>query len=892
MSNVKVFTYMSPNDPVIQEVCSQDNILHICATTSLTGAMVNCFGEKGNVISAKWFTDAVLGDWMAPSVKFKQFMYLSELVRKGSIDNPGDSAAKQALRRNKADVLLTIRMLAELGIIPADLRESARTRYERELSLVWEQLEKKDQQEKYFKSFTRLKTFHQALKRPYVFKNMVNARLLEKYSKDKESGIGVRVHPENLHINQTVVLHGFYFLTPIQQLIFQALKQAETDIVFLQFYNPKYIHTFSFLKDVLGEDNGWASADQWNISMFNDERSDGIADYLASHFEERVQDGKSNSNRINQTGYSHLYKWMQDFKKDTIEKEKDEKDLSVNHLTAAGERIQQRLQEFFPEEHLSKRSFLSYPIGQYLLHLHKIWNQETKQQQVDIITLQECFLSPWLYVEDQVTGERKNASEFLHDLQRLADFFPRSMAMQEWITHLEQLIGNIQEGPFLAREFDVLPNQTRFIDEIKNPLKKIGPYSIESADLKDIKKILQLMNSHIELLFQKDNEYFTLPEYFSLLQEIMNGSLNMQDLQDHEEELIKKLTEVYQYNQNRPAERSYHIEDISEAVHCLLASSLDEPEDKEIRLQRKLIRLRSFAEIDGVIFDSKDIHVSGLDDFSFPNPSSPLPWPLTIKTAEHLCLKTPHMKAMLLRENHKEVIPRYLFFVLLSGTQHITLSWFKEWGGKQGLGPSIYLKLVEGVCTASSEACAVKIQVPDESSEFLKDNTAVYGQELNHYSDYALSELNLCKRRFFYSYVVQPYSVYRSDFHFGFLHSSLYKLVSQFSTDPALMMKQVFPHWTDFKREAKIASAVRFNRPSVLSETFEYAEMEYQALSGLKYLVNPANSSEGWKRAWKNEGYRLTDSHFDLLKADPGPNCKYCPHEEFCPAAQYAVDDE
>lgn len=888
MSKVKVVTYTSPNDPVIQEVCSQDNILHICATASLTEAMVNRFREKGNVIAAKWFTDAVLGNWMASSVKFEQYMYLSELVRKGSADNPDDPPVKQALRRNKADALLTIRMLAELGVKPADLRESAQTRYEYELSQVWEQLEHKDKKTKFFR---KLDTLHFALKRPYAFRTMVNERLREKYRRDTESELKMQVRSESLHINQTIVLHGFYFLTPIQQLIFQALKQAKTEIVFLQFYNPKYMHTFSFLKDVLGQENGWVPADDWHISMFKDKQSDGTADYFGSFFEVHVPAVKPNSIRISQTGYSHFYNWMQDFKKDTVEKESDEKKLPVNHLTVAGENILQRLQEFFPEEHLSKRSLLSYPIGQYMMHLHKIWNQEIKQQQVDIITLQECFLSPWLYVEDAVTGERKYASEYLHDLHMLEDFFPRNMTMQEWIANLKELIENLREGPFLVREFDISSNHVRFIDEIKNPIKKIGPYSVVSANLEDIKKILELMNKHVEQLFRIDNEHFTLPEYFSLLQEIMNGSLNMKDLQEHEESLIKKLAEVFQYNQNRTDERPYHIEDIAEAVHVLLAGSLDKPEDEERRRKSKLIRLRSFTEIDGVIFEDKNIHVSGLDEFSFPNQSSTLPWPLTIRTAEKLCLKTPHIKAMLLRENHKEVIPRFLFFLLLSGKQYIMLSWFKEWGGKLGLKPSIYLKLIENVCTLG-KGYANQIYLPEESSELVKNDAVAYERELSHYSDYALSELNLCQRRFFYSYVVRPYSVYQSDFHFGFLYSNLYKLVSQFGTDPDFMMKQVFPHWTDFKREAKTASAVRFNNPPVLSEIFEYAGMEYQALSGLKYLVNPRNSSEGWKKAWGNEGYTLTESHFDFLKAEPGTNCRYCPHEEFCPSALYAVDDE
>ncbi|OIK09733.1 hypothetical protein [Bacillus sp. MUM 13] len=889
MSNVKVLTYASPNDPIIQDVCFNDNILHICATASLTEAMVNRFKEKQNVIAAKWFTDAILGNWMASSVKLEQYMYLSELVRKGSADNPDDNPVNQAVRRNKADVLLTIRMLAELGIKPSDLRECAQTKNEQVLSQVWEQLEKKDEQTKYFK---RLDWFHFALKRqrPNSFRNMINERLMEKYRWDKEHQPEIRVNPVNLHVNQTIVLHGFYFLTPIQQLIFQGLKQAGTDIIFLQFYNSKFPGTFSFLKNILGEDNDWVSEDKWHVSAFRDEQSDLSADFLASLFEPNVHIQKPASNRISQIRYKNLYQWMQVFKNDTIDKN-TAGETSVNHLTAAGENIQQRLQEFFPDESLSKRNFLSYPIGQYIMHLHKIWNQETKEQMVDINTLKECFLSPWLYVKESAAGEKKYASDYLHYLEMIKDFFPQSMTLKKWIENLDLLIKNIQDGPFLSHDLNSLPEHARFIDEIKNPIKKIGPYSIKKEDLEHIKTILELMNGHVKQLFREDKVFFTLLEYYNLLQKIWMGSLRIEDLQNHEKKLIKKLEEVFQYNRNPLIDREYHIEDIAEAVHVLLGASLDNKDDDDEPPTKRLIHLGSIAEIDGMIFEGKDIHVSGLDEFSFPKFSPTLPWPLTIKTVEKLRIKSPSLKALLLRENHKELIPRYLFFVLLSGTQSITLSWFKDWDGKQELERSIYLKLIEDLSVISREVKAGKVNLPHEQSEFLKDDTVNYEQSFSSYSEYALSELNLCKRRFFYSYIVQPYSVYQTDFHFSFLYSNLYKLLSQLGTDPALMMKQVFPYWSDFKREAKSRSALIFNTPFVLSRPFKYAGIQYKALSGLKYLVNPANSTKGWKRAWDNAGFKFEDD-IDLLQAEPGPNCKYCPHEEFCPAARYAIDED
>ncbi|MBK5462004.1 hypothetical protein [Peribacillus sp. TH27] len=884
MNNIKIVTYSSPQDSIISEICDREDVLHICATASLTEAMIGKFNKRKNVISAKWFIDALLDEWMDMSTKLEQMMSLSELVRKGSKENLKDEPITRAVRRHKSDALLTIRMLTEVGIKPQDLYEFGRTEYEKELSKLWEKMVEKDEESGHFK---KLGSFNFAIKRPFALKMMINERLKEKYNKDIEIRDRLKVCKDKLNLEGSVVLHGFYFLTPIQQSVFQTLKKAGVNITFLQLYNPEYPETFSFIENVLGEENGWIPKSNWIVKKEDENQEHTLAPKVAGFFEDRpsMHLKEHDKKRVTQVCYKNLYQWMKDFKKDFENLEE-----GPHHLTVVNQELNTKIEEFFPEHSLSERNFLSYPVGQYLLHLHKIWDQEKKKQEVDLITLQECFVSPWLHTVDRVTGEKRFASDYVYQMQFLDNFFPPKMTMQEWKVSIKKLIKDTENSPFLIRDIPGKPEHHRFLDEIKNPIKKVAPYSIPAEDWKLILEFLSIMDSHINILFNDMDHLFSFKEYFGLLGQIITKQLPEEKLLKHEKEMLKRIKKISYYYESSPSGKQYHIEDIAEAVHLLLSAQFEEEPSPEVKQEKKALRIRSFAEIDGIIFDEKrNIHVSGMDEFSFPHSESSIPWPLTIETVKNLCDKVDSLKVMVIREKHKDIIPRFLFYILLSGDQELTLSWLRERGDKNSLGSSFYLKILEEV-DQKSESYIEEIKDPTTPSEELKNETAVYSSELSHYSDYALSELNICQRRFFYSYLTQPFSVYTSDFHYSFIYGNLYKLLSKFDPKPASLIEDVFPYWTKFKQKAKAATAESYSNERI--QSFEYADEKHQALSGIKYLINLSNKEDGWRRAWKNEGYNLTQSSIELFKASPSSSCKYCPHEKFCPSARYAVDDE
>ncbi|WP_018758488.1 hypothetical protein [Paenibacillus terrigena] len=876
MEQVTVFSYTHPDDPVISDICDRDQVLHICATTSLTQAMTaRDGGKRKNIISAKWFTDAVLGDWMDSYVKLEQYIHLSELLRKGSPDNPDDTPMKKSFRKNKQGVLLAIRTLAELGLKPQDLEAYAFTANEKELAVIWAKMLKQDEGANHFKKLGQVMF---AYRHPAAFKMMTAARLKEKYEKDLELESSLAVSEENLHLDGEVILHGFYFLTPLQQQMFQSLRQAGVKITFLQYYHPDFPHTFRFLEEVLGTANDWVPAEDWKVSLFTQEAP--ASRYFAGLFENKKESAPPVwTDQISIQSYRNVHQWINDF---------GNTEIQTYHLTPNYNDLEARLKEFFPERFQEERNFLSYPVGQYLLHLHKMWDQERKQQLVSIEMLTECFVSPWLSVVNPRTGKKQPASDYVHILYTLKDFFPRKMSLEAWRTGIAKLIDQIENGEFLVRGIEASPEHYRFVDEIRNPIKKIAPYAVPPEDLAGILTILDNISAHVQLFFKDMNKGLTLFDYFQLILKFIYKQQSEVKFLEHEEKLVDKIWEFADASQSHPKDKKYQIEDISEALHALLAAHLEEEGALPLA---KTSELHDLAEIDGIIFHEGAAHVTGLDEFSFPNAASTLTWPLTKQTIEKLSERVPAMKAAVLRENHKDAIPRYLFNILLSRRQQVTLSWFMDWKEQHALEPSIYLKLLIDQMPQVNDHRLLP-SMPASKAQTLTGKTKDFNRVFEHYSDYALSEIHMCPRRFFSSYLLRPYSVYHSEFHYSFLYQNLYAVLAHFTDMPGVVLHDVFPHWTSFKHLSKGMMANRHALSPRAFKSYVYAGLEYHCLTGMKYLANPAGSSAGWKKAWSNSGYKLTQTASDFTLTRPSSNCKYCPHLNVCPDGRHAVDDE
>src|SRR5699024_1334687 len=121
------------------------------------------------------------------------------------------------------------------------------------------------------------------------------------------------------------------------------------------------------------------------------------------------------------------YEYMSDFI--------DDLDFKNHHYVATDhEELEVRIKEYYPEAFKDDRHLLSYPIGQYLLHLHSIWNEDRQEYYLTDRTLMECFSSGWLEMDGQ------NGKMYLNQLKAILPYFTKCETIDDWENRLEALI--------------------------------------------------------------------------------------------------------------------------------------------------------------------------------------------------------------------------------------------------------------------------------------------------------------------------------------------------------------------------------------------------------------------------------------------------------------------
>ena len=73
----------------------------------------------------------------------------------------------------------------------------------------------------------------------------------------------------------------------------------------------------------------------------------------------------------------------------------------VQYVSPNSDALKERIKEFRPDSFLKERHFLAYPIGQYLFHLHSVWDENQQDYILTDKILMESFASGWLEIEGE-----------------------------------------------------------------------------------------------------------------------------------------------------------------------------------------------------------------------------------------------------------------------------------------------------------------------------------------------------------------------------------------------------------------------------------------------------------------------------------------------------------
>src|SRR5699024_10445434 len=107
-----------------------------------------------------------------------------------------------------------------------------------------------------------------------------------------------------------IVLHGFYFITPEQQVFLKYLERTGFNLVFFQLYDERFPNTFKFIHDFISEQNDWT--DNWTYDNRKRENEFSLGAQFLNMFEERENTGDNNgkSHQIDVTTHDSFFDFL------------------------------------------------------------------------------------------------------------------------------------------------------------------------------------------------------------------------------------------------------------------------------------------------------------------------------------------------------------------------------------------------------------------------------------------------------------------------------------------------------------------------------------------------------------------------------------------------------
>ena len=696
------------------------------------------FKFEGEITAIEFrnITSSIDDVWSSDQQKFKESVILSEFLR-NRILTASDEKEIIWLRgclKNIDSIMSAINLLVEADIEPTQLDISN----DRNLSLLidaWNYLMERDD------SISAYKAKLEKLTSKELWEDV----FAEAFSKP------------NISKAQAIVFLGFYFITPIQERIMSLLEKSGFQLIFLIPYDERFPFAYEVWDRTYSESNGYDSKEKWIM-----EKTDEYDPYgLIFEGEEHV----SISNKLDIKEYCSVIDFVDDVK--------HIKDDGFTLYAACHRDANEMLKDFFPEEY-GDRKILSYPIGQFLNALNKMWDEDLETIVLDEDDLIDCFSSGWLSIGD-ISGK-----QYMQDLMHMLPFFSKCTTIDKWEKQIE-IIKSVKEDvvkPFI-REKDVDPSISRWQSALENPFDNFSMFSVEDDKMDVILSLIKQLLEMARELFG-DNRSIKVNEHLKKMNHILRRHDISKEIFEEERSIIDDIFQRLNQSDNYIAECA--PSDIARALDLFICGRYD---DNELDVNRVgFVRPIFFVEAEPIKNRSK-AHVCMCDVSDMPGGNKEYIWPLTRETIMECCNKTGNklINNLILVMDSTVLSNRYFMYSALKNDE-VCLSWISEMNEKK-MTPSPYIRLIAdatGIKLNSANKKTVTFERV-KSSPFGLGRTEEYFKKKQPLRTVKEAEMDyaLCPMKYTLSYVLERFPTYESDFQQSYainaLISAIYNLM-------------------------------------------------------------------------------------------------------------------
>lgn len=849
MSN-RVYTYTKITElkkaPFFSEIAALPQL-----TMSLEVAKSMAFDMRifrRNIMGFSSFQQRLFPGWNTSGQRFAYVTTLNHFLR-DKISSAKDKSERDWLFGCKKNLFLAISniiRLEESGVRPEDMPDT-----DRDMLLfveMWKKLENADDSICNFRN-----------------------RLLE--LQDAETFHETVNHIFKFHGKKQIVWNGFQFLTPIQQYVFDRFQQTGYDIFALIQDEERYPYANEIWDHLYDAKNGFPEKNRW-IRQRSDIRKNPLGEIFET--------GEKNSAPgIKIIRYKNTIEFIEDVPRI--------KEAGYYLYCADDKAANQLLKDYFPERY-EVRNLLSYPIGQFVYTLHRMWDENLQCIVLSQNGLRKCFASGWL------SSNGKSSLNFTDDLERLLPYFDGCYTVEEWEDRLDTFIEACENAVDVFKVRSADPDDRRKKELFGDPFQYFSVFSIKESHMDDVVGMISRLIKMAKTLFGK-NEPVSIQEHMNKLDSMLYMNEGMpKELYLEEREKVNCIFEALENEK---------IKDFlcypGDLAAALLSFMSDRPEEEQDPGGLKTLVFHLFQVEAAPIAAKEKVHICLADISRLPGAAGKYGWPLD--EAVLLSVVERNKKTYLNHwiENNRltALSNRYYIYTALKN-EDVEISWIQKQGEKL-YSPSPYLTLLDKLTDVHIQEKTVRSLdfshvAGIHPKRHLDGAFDIYENKKQQGYDPELVYA-LCPMRFVYEYVLGNGPTYRSEYQQNRAIVRFIQVLSKLLEDKytieqiAEQVFEIFPNIRKAEKRQMMDDAIRWSLPENEDAYTRYGEKDYTnhrwnltVLDGRSYEQARENaamlmSREGRKGIFYDRGLQTGTR-----------NCEFCPHSGYCMHALYGVD--
>ena len=855
-----------------------ENEIHITATNSLKAGMMKSNSESS---LNRWFSGPIISfsellrflgnGWSKSKTNLKQFTLVSKALRQQS-----NSVSKEereifaSMDKNQESILKTMRLLTESGYTSASVKnkilKNEISTKEKMFLDIWERIEEDE-------SFKCLHEWFKALEQSpkKVFRKTL-CEMFDIILSDSKKRIAANIMPGEIAKDlvysriktgkkSVLVLHGFYFLVPIQKRLFDILSER-FEIVHVINYEPNYEHGFETVECFLNVKNNFQRALEAPCGV-NYHAKEFLLAINGEFIGNKLIKNEKNIAKINYLEFNTL----QQLRRYT-------KNYNERYVSPRAMQISDFLKTI---EHTEHTRLSEHPIGRFLVNIHRInkrkfdvkSGQFVDYENITYELLREILNSGYLYVD------KVNAQSAIRILDFLQEITKTYTTFSDWETGLNHII----ELKTQAENELKMPRTAFSKDDRMYSFyhESLGYFYAKEEEINFIQDAILKIKNLFELLFK--GVQINIKQYIEILETHIENEIvsTVSDRFDKiiAQNIISKLDELKDDSLDQLDRK-----DLVQGLKYFLSQNPDLEDEYEMELYggeeyKELALINSLLNSDGLQFeDNRVIHFALMDNAAFPTQQSLNVWPFSKESFNLLCYDNRYLNQLKMRKELEVEIGCYQFYLIMTNAVKINFSIVKQLDDNKKLKRSFYLNFLSLIQGSNQQ---LKTLLNNQLKPTYKLEKIEFNQQKYDYMPRTM--FNRCPKRFTYTFLLDYRPSFYDAFHEPFLFQQLIQYDYRFlgETKNFKMYRSWFPHWSESKKDIYEASSKEYMKKEGYKYKKKFTFVGNWRYNDIRVGLNLFGSrSEGENINGADDP--LEENKFLKL----GENCKYCPYQKIC----------